>query len=117
MTIETERLREEFRESMKSFPIGLPEYSADPIIQRRVGRLLATYGSAQPVWAAIADLASDDANELGCAGSVGLHSPRRLERFALRTRCVASQHNGATSENQNSIGQRAVLHSIDFGRR
>jgi hypothetical protein len=77
MTIETDRLREDFRESMKSFPIGLPEYSADPIIQHRVGRLLATYGSAQPVWAAIADLPPNNGNEMERAGSMTLRAPRR----------------------------------------
>jgi hypothetical protein len=41
MTIESEALREELRAWMKSPSIGLPEYSADPIVQRRVGRMLA----------------------------------------------------------------------------
>jgi hypothetical protein len=77
MTIETDRLREDFRALMKSFLIGLPEYSADPIIQRRVGRLLATCGSAQPVWAAIADLSPCNASELGRAGSMALRATRR----------------------------------------
>ena len=48
MTIENDRLREELRALMKSFPIGLPEYSADPIVQRRVGRLLAGDLFARP---------------------------------------------------------------------
>ena len=41
MATDDESLREDLRELMRSPPIGLPEYSADPIIQRRVGRMLA----------------------------------------------------------------------------
>jgi hypothetical protein len=41
MTTESDALREELRAWMKSPSIGLPEYSADPIVQRRVGRILA----------------------------------------------------------------------------
>jgi hypothetical protein len=41
MTIESDALREELRAWMKSPSIGLPEYSADPVVQRRVGRMLA----------------------------------------------------------------------------
>ena len=44
MTIE-ETLREDLRAWMKSPPIGLPEYSADLIVQRRVGKMLATSNS------------------------------------------------------------------------
>jgi hypothetical protein len=43
MTTESDALREELRAWMKSPPIGLPEYSADPIVQRRVGRMLASF--------------------------------------------------------------------------
>jgi hypothetical protein len=43
MTTESDTLREELRAWMKSPPIGLPEYSADPIVQRRVGRMLANF--------------------------------------------------------------------------
>jgi hypothetical protein len=47
MTIENNTLRETLREElcawMKSPPIGLPDYSADPRVQRRVGRMLANF--------------------------------------------------------------------------
>jgi hypothetical protein len=43
MTTESDALREELRAWMKSPSIGLPEYSADPIVQRRVGRMLANF--------------------------------------------------------------------------
>jgi hypothetical protein len=45
MTIESDSLREELRARMKSPAKGLPEYSADPIVQRRVGRMLANFGA------------------------------------------------------------------------
>ena len=77
MTIETDRLREDFRELMKSFPAGLPEYSADPIVQRHIGRLLATYGTSQPVWAAIGDLPPNNGSEMERAGNMALRAPRR----------------------------------------
>jgi hypothetical protein len=41
MTTESDSLRDELRAWMKSPSMGLPEYSADPIVQRRVGRMLA----------------------------------------------------------------------------
>jgi len=41
MTIDNDTLREDLRAWIKSPSIGLPEYSADPIVQRRVGRMLA----------------------------------------------------------------------------
>jgi hypothetical protein len=41
MTIESNVLREDFRAWMKSHEIGLPEYSADLQVQRRVGRMIA----------------------------------------------------------------------------
>jgi hypothetical protein len=41
MTSETDALREDLRAWMKSPAIGLPEYSADLIVQRRIGRMLA----------------------------------------------------------------------------
>ena len=40
MTIETETLRADLRALMASPQLGLPDYSADPIVQRRVGRML-----------------------------------------------------------------------------
>jgi hypothetical protein len=43
MTIESDSLREELRAWMKFPAKGLPEYSADPIVQRRVGRMLANF--------------------------------------------------------------------------
>jgi len=43
MTIESDALREELRAWMRSPSIGLPDYSADPIVQRRVGRMLANF--------------------------------------------------------------------------
>ena len=42
MTIENAELREDLRAWLKSTAIGLPEYSADLTVQRRVGRMLAT---------------------------------------------------------------------------
>ena len=41
MTINKDALREDLRAWTKSPAVGLPEYSADPIVQRRVGRMLA----------------------------------------------------------------------------
>jgi hypothetical protein len=41
MKIENEILREELRALMLSPYVALPEYSADPIAQSRVGRFLA----------------------------------------------------------------------------
>jgi hypothetical protein len=43
MTIENGALCEDLRAWMKSPAIGLPEYSSDPSIQRRVGRMLANF--------------------------------------------------------------------------
>ena len=40
MTIENDLLREDFRAWMKSPEIGLPEYSADLKVQRRVGNII-----------------------------------------------------------------------------
>ena len=45
MTIENNVLREDFRAWMKSPAIGLPEYSADLQVQRRVGRMIASCGA------------------------------------------------------------------------
>jgi hypothetical protein len=45
MTIESDVLREDFRAWMKSPAIGLPEYSADLQLQRRVGRMIANCGA------------------------------------------------------------------------
>lgn len=41
MTTESDDLREQILAQMKSPQLGLPEYSADPIVLRRVGRVLA----------------------------------------------------------------------------
>ena len=41
MTSESDALCEDLRALLKSPTIGLPEYSADPVVQRRVGRMLA----------------------------------------------------------------------------
>lgn len=41
MKIENDILREELRALMTSPRVALPEYSADPIAQSRVGRFLA----------------------------------------------------------------------------
>jgi hypothetical protein len=43
MTSETDALCEDLRAWMKSPAIGLQEYSADPDVQRRVGRMLARF--------------------------------------------------------------------------
>jgi hypothetical protein len=45
MTIENDVLREDFRAWKKSPEIGLPEYSADLQIQRRVGNIIANRGA------------------------------------------------------------------------
>jgi hypothetical protein len=42
MTIDNDALREDLRAWIKSPSIGLPEYSADAIVQRRIGRMLAS---------------------------------------------------------------------------
>ena len=41
MTIENDALREELRALLESPQLGLPQYSADPIVLRRVGIALA----------------------------------------------------------------------------
>jgi hypothetical protein len=41
MTIENDALREDLRAWIKSPAIGLPDYSADLLIRRRVGGMLA----------------------------------------------------------------------------
>jgi hypothetical protein len=41
MTIDDDTFCEDLRAWMKSPAIGLPEYSDDPVIQRRVGKMLA----------------------------------------------------------------------------
>ena len=51
MTIESDWLREELRARMKSPAKGLPEYSADPIVQRRVGRMLANFDAKSAPYA------------------------------------------------------------------
>jgi hypothetical protein len=45
MTIENDALHGDLRAWLKSPAIGLPEYSADLIIQRRVGGILANRGA------------------------------------------------------------------------
>jgi hypothetical protein len=45
MTIESDVLRQDFRAWMKSPAIGLPEYSGDLQVQRRVGRLISNCGA------------------------------------------------------------------------
>ena len=45
MTVETDVLREDLRAAMKALELGLPEYSADPIVRRRVGGMLANFGA------------------------------------------------------------------------
>jgi hypothetical protein len=43
MTIENDALCADLRAWMKSPAIGLPEYAADPVVQWRLGRMLATF--------------------------------------------------------------------------
>jgi len=43
MTIENDALCEDLRAGMKSPAMELPAYSADPAVQRRVGRMLANF--------------------------------------------------------------------------
>ena len=45
MTIENDVLREDLRAWMRSPTMGLPEYSSDPSVQRRVGRMLANFNT------------------------------------------------------------------------
>ena len=52
MTIKPETLREELQALLKVPDVTLPDYSADPIVQRRVGRILgdtSTYLKSHPV--------------------------------------------------------------------
>jgi hypothetical protein len=44
MTIENDALCDDLRAWMKSPAMGLSNYSADPVVQRRVGRILAGFG-------------------------------------------------------------------------
>jgi hypothetical protein len=48
MTIENDALCEDLRAWMKSPAMGLPEYSSDPSVQRRVGRMLANFTEVSP---------------------------------------------------------------------
>jgi hypothetical protein len=48
MTIENDVLREDFRAWMKSPEIGLPEYSTDLKVQRRVGNIITGGASYLP---------------------------------------------------------------------
>jgi hypothetical protein len=41
MTIDNDALSEDLRAWIKSPAVGLPEYSADTLVQRRVGKMLA----------------------------------------------------------------------------
>jgi hypothetical protein len=43
MTVENDALCEDLRAWMRLPAIGLPEYSTDLIVQRRVGKMLATF--------------------------------------------------------------------------
>jgi hypothetical protein len=43
MTIKNYALRADLRAWIKSPAIGLPDYSSDPIIRRRVGNMLANF--------------------------------------------------------------------------
>jgi hypothetical protein len=43
MTIENDALCDNLRAWMRSPAMGLPEYSSDPSVQRRVGRMLANF--------------------------------------------------------------------------
>jgi hypothetical protein len=45
MTIENDALREDLRAWTKPTAIGLSEYSADPIVRRRVGVMLANFNA------------------------------------------------------------------------
>jgi hypothetical protein len=45
MTIEDDVLSEDLRAYLKSPAIGLPEYWADLLVQRRVGRMIANCGA------------------------------------------------------------------------
>jgi hypothetical protein len=45
MTIENDVLREDLRAWMRSPTMGLREYSTDPSVQRRVGRMLANFSA------------------------------------------------------------------------
>jgi hypothetical protein len=45
MTIENDALCEDLRARMRSPAMGLPEYSSDPGVQRRVGRMLAAFSA------------------------------------------------------------------------
>ena len=45
MTIENDALCDDLRAWMKSPPMGLPEYSSQPSVQRRVGRMLANFSA------------------------------------------------------------------------
>ncbi len=58
MTNENEKLRDDLRAWMNSPAAGLSKYSADPVVQRRVGGILAHCGakiSSQPQPKRIAD--------------------------------------------------------------
>ena len=45
MTIKPETLREELQALLGVQDIALPDYAADPIVQRRVGRMLGDYST------------------------------------------------------------------------
>jgi hypothetical protein len=51
MTIENDTLREDLRAWMKSPAIGLPDYSADLLVQRRVGRMIANFDARSATYA------------------------------------------------------------------
>jgi hypothetical protein len=45
MTIKPETLREELQALLRVQDIALPDYAADPIVRRRVGRMLGDYST------------------------------------------------------------------------
>jgi hypothetical protein len=48
MTTYNDAMCDDLRAWMSSPAIGLPEYSADPVVQRRVGRILASLTAKAP---------------------------------------------------------------------
>ena len=64
MSAEIDALREELRALLVSPAIGLPDYTADPAVGRRVGRMLVAAQTRRlrgPVAAAISDVPLDPA--------------------------------------------------------
>ena len=46
MTYDSDRLRNELRALLASPMMGVPEYGADPLVRRRVGRMLVDAATA-----------------------------------------------------------------------